>query len=218
MPVLLIDSDPRLGRDIRQALVLAKFTTEWVVDACRALELACSREYEVVLVRSTGLCFEGQSMVRALRARGVAASVIVLDRQTSLEHRIAALDAGADDCLAEPFDLRELLAMVRAAIRRTSGNAITDLMIGTLRVDPLRRVAYDGDRRMELTSTELDLLAALMRSSDKFLPKERLGELIYGAGDARASNAIQVHLHNLRRKLKDGAIENVRGEGYRIAA
>lgn len=160
----------------------------------------------------------GLELLRRARARGVTTAVLIATARDRIADRIAGLDAGADDYMVKPIDLDELAARLRALARRAAGRATPTIDIGALRIDPAaRRVTRDG-RAVELTAREFALLLALARRPGAVLSRAQLAEALYGWDGGIASNAVDVHIHHLRRKLGRGAIETQRGLGYRLAA
>ena len=156
-------------------------------------------------------------MLRRLRARRETLPVIVITARDALRDRIEGLDLGADDYLVKPFDLEELSARIRAALRRHDGRPSTMLRHGGLALDTAgKQVSIDGEP-VSLTAREYAILLALLRRPGHILSRAQLEEALYGWGDEVDSNAIEVHVYNLRRKLGSGLIETVRRQGYRLA-
>jgi len=142
--------------------------------------------------------------------------VLIISARDAVPDRIAGLNAGADDYLLKPFDLDELIARLRSLLRRQAGAAMSVMSAGTLSLDTVQRTVTQDGRPLSLTAKEFSLLEALLRCPGAVLSRERLEESIYGWGEEVGSNAIEVHLHNLRKKLGGSLIKNVRGVGYRI--
>ncbi|HMN74514.1 MAG TPA: response regulator [Burkholderiaceae bacterium] len=217
MRLLLIEDDPMIGSAARRGLAQAGFTVDWVTDGHSAQAAIANAVYDA-LVLDLGLPrVDGLTLLKQLRARRSGLPVLVVSARDAVAQRVAGLDAGADDYLAKPFDLDELVARVRALLRRHDGAASGAMMVGNLALDPVRRsVMLRGDE-VHLTAKEFALLEALMRRPGAVLSRERLEEAIYGWGEEVCSNAVEVHLHNLRRKLGGELVRNVRGVGYCIA-
>jgi len=155
-------------------------------------------------------------VLREMRSRGDTTPVIVLTARDALEDRVAGLDAGADDYLVKPFELDELNARIRAVLRRHAGRAEPTVEYGGFRLDPsTRKVSYNG-REIGVSAREFSLLQALLNRPGQALSRSQLEERLYGWGEEIASNCIEVHVHNLRRKLGERAIRTVRGVGYVI--
>jgi two-component system OmpR family response regulator/two-component system response regulator QseB len=150
----------------------------------------------------------------AVRAKGARTPVVVLTARDAIGARIQGLDSGADDYLVKPVDLGELAARLRALVRRAHGAADTRLTLGEVTLDPAARQVWRGDQPVVLSLREFDLLHAFMRQAGRVLTREQLEQQLYAWGSEVSSNAVEVHIHNLRRKLGGGLIETVRGVGY----
>jgi two-component system response regulator QseB len=218
MRLLLIEDDAMIGRAVRLGLVQAGFTVDWITDGHSGQAAAANGVYDA-LVLDLGLPrIDGLSLLQQLRARRDTVPVLIISARDTVPDRIAGLNAGADDYLLKPFDLDELIARVRALLRRHAGAASSAVTVGALSLDPVQRVVTQAGREVALTGKEFALLEALMRRPGAVLSRERLEESVYGWGEEVSSNAVEVHLHNLRRKLGNQVIRNVRGVGYRIGA
>jgi two-component system, OmpR family, response regulator QseB len=217
MRLLLIEDDAMVGRALHAALAASGFAADWVRDG-RAGELALANGgYDAVLLDLGLPVKDGIVLLRQLRARGDRVPVLVLSARDSLPDRVLGLDTGADDYLLKPFELDELVARLRALIRRSAGGATPVFTAGGVTLDPvLHSVAVDG-QAVEVTAREFALLEALARRPGAVISRQRLEECVYGWGEEVASNAVEVHLSHLRRKLGAGRIVNVRGMGYRLA-
>jgi len=158
----------------------------------------------------------GLSLLQTVRARRDGVPVLIISACDAVQDRVAGLNAGADDYLLKPFDLDELIARIRALLRRHTGNASTTLIAGALSLDPVLRVVKQDGRQVSLTAKEFAILEALLVRPGAVLSRDRLEETIYGWTEEIGSNAVEVHLHNLRRKLGPNVVKNVRGVGYRI--
>ena len=143
--------------------------------------------------------------------------MLIITARDALSDRIAGLDSGADDYLVKPFSLEELLARMRAVIRRRAGRASPEIHYGALLVDPARRTVTFRERPAELSAREFAVLEALLQEPGAVVSRQKLEEAVYGWGEEVGSNSVEVHLHNLRRKLAPELIRNLRGVGYRVA-
>ncbi|NRF70826.1 winged helix-turn-helix domain-containing protein [Aquincola sp. S2] len=217
MRLLLVEDDTMIGRGLRQAMAAAGFAVDWVRDG-RTAELALANGVYDLALLDLGLPRQdGLTLLRARRGRGDATPVMIVTARDAVAERVAGLDAGADDYVLKPFDLDELLARARALLRRHHGSTSPLLRAGDLVLDPKRKLLTLQGQPVELSARQLALLEALMRRPGAVLSREQLEESVYGWGEEVDSNAIEVHLHNLRRKLGSQRIRNVRGVGYRIA-
>ena len=217
MRLLLVEDDPMIGSAARRGLMQAGFTVDWVTDGRSAQAAIANAVYDALLLDLGLPQVDGLTLLQQLRARHDTLPVLVISARDAVRQRVAGLDAGADDYLAKPFDLDELVARISALLRRRAGAASSVMTVGDLTLDPVHRsITLRGDD-VRLTAKEFALLETLMRRPGAVLSRERLEESIYGWGEEIGSNAVEVHLHNLRRKLGTDVVRNVRGVGYRIA-
>ena len=214
MRILLVEDDALLGDGAKAGLAQAGFAVDWVKDGVAA-ELALETAGYAAVVLDLGLPrLSGLELLRRARAAGAKVPVLILTARDAVEDRIKGLDSGADDYLVKPFDLDELAARLRALIRRAGGEAAPRLRVGELELDPAaHRAAFRG-APVELAAREFALLHAFMLNAGRVLSREQLAERLYAWGEEVESNAIDVHVHHLRRKLAPGLIRTVRGVGY----
>lgn len=217
MRLLLIEDDPMIGRAVREGLLQAGFAVDWVLDGRDAENSLANGVYDLALLDLGLPRGDGMTLLKQLRSAGNALPVLIASARDTVRDRIAGLEAGADDYVLKPFDLDELVARVRALLRRHAGSGNPLLQQGDLVLDPVRKQVTKAGVPVELSAREFSVLEALMQKPGAVLSRERLEEAVYGWGQEVASNAIEVHLHNLRRKLGSAAIKNVRGVGYRMA-
>ena len=218
MRLLLVEDDPMIGRAMGQGLRDAGFTVDWVTDG-GAAELALANGVYDLAVLDLGLPGkDGMELLRELRARRDLLPVLIVTARDAVADRIDGLNAGADDYVLKPFDLDELVARVRALLRRHAGGATPLLECGGLTLDTVRREVRRHGEEIQLSAREFALLEALMQRPGAVLSRVQLEDAVYGWGEEVGSNAVEVHLHNLRRKLGPETIRNVRGAGYKVAA
>ena len=216
MRILLAEDDLLLGDGIRAGLRLEGDTVEWVTDGVAAENALVTDEFDL-LVLDLGLPRkDGLEVLRSLRRRGDLTPVLILTARDKVADRVAGLDAGADDYLTKPFDLDELLARVRALTRRHTGRAAPLLKHGELSLDPATHQVSLAGAPVDLAPREYALLRLLLEQRGKVLSRARLVEALYGWDGDLESNAIEVHVHHLRRKLGNQLIRTVRGIGYGI--
>lgn len=214
MRVLVVEDDPLLGRGVQAGLEQAGFAADWVRDGI-AGEAALEADDYAAIVLDLGLPrLEGLALLRRLRGKGNRIPVLILSARDALEDRVKGLDAGADDYLVKPFRVEELAARLRALVRRAHGEAAPVLSVGGVTLDPgARSVAWRG-RQVELPAREFDVLHELMLNAGRVLSREHLKGCVYRWGEEVESNAIDVHIHHLRRKLAPELIRTIRGVGY----
>jgi len=217
MRVLLVEDDPMIGKAVQQGLTHAGMAVDWVQDG-RSAEFSLAQGVYDAAILDLGLPRkDGLEVLAGLRRRRDNVPVLIVTARDAVRDRVVGLNAGADDYLVKPFDLEELVARVRALIRRHAGSGSATLECGDLVVDTITKTVTLAGRHVDVSARELAILEALMRTPSAVLSREALEEAVYGWDREVASNAIEVHLHNLRRKLGSEVIRNVRGVGYRVA-
>lgn len=215
MRVLVVEDDEILREGLSSGLQLEGMTVD-AVENCEDARAALSSEHEVVVLDIALPDGSGLDLLREWRRRGEAVPILLLTARNFVEDRVEGLDRGADDYLGKPFDLTELAARLRALQRRSSGRAVASIRIGALEVDPAhRRVTVDG-KEIALSRREFAVLEVLAENPDHVISRGRIEDRIYGWQEEVGSNAVEVHIHNLRAKLGQGVVETVRGVGYRI--
>jgi DNA-binding response OmpR family regulator len=214
MRALLVEDDALLGDGLRAGLRQAGFEVDWVRDGADAAH-AAETESCAAIVLDLGLPnMDGLAVLRRLRARGTKTPILILTARDAIQDRVTGLDAGADDYVVKPVDLAELAARLRALVRRARGEAAPALRRGDLELDPAaHRVVFRG-RSVELSAREFALLHELMLNAGRVLSREQLEERLYSWGREVESNAVEVHVHHLRRKLSPRLIRTIRGVGY----
>ena len=214
MRILVVEDDALLGDAIQAGLRQQGFVPDWVRDGVAA-DAALAQGAHAAVVLDLGLPRRsGLEVLARLRGRKDPVPVLILTARDTVEDRIAGLDAGADDYLVKPFDLGELAARLRALTRRASGSTTAAVVVGALSLDPAtREVAWRGEAKT-LSRKEFALLHAFMLNAGRVMSREQLEEKLYGWGEEIESNALEVHLHHLRRKLFPGVVQTLRGVGY----
>lgn len=216
MRLLLVEDDPLLGDGIRAGLRLGGYTVDWVKDG-RAAQLALEADEYSLVVLDLGLPrLSGLELLRWLRQGGRTLPVLILTARDTLADRVNGLDSGADDYLVKPFELEELSARIRALLRRSSGRAEPVLTHGELVLDPAAHRATRLGAEVELSPREFAILQQLLENAGRVLSRERLEQSLYGWNEEVESNAVEVHIHHLRKKLGTELIRTVRGVGYMI--
>jgi len=214
--VLVVEDDAMLGEGVRRGLRQLGYAVDWVRDGPAADLALASEPYEAVLL-DLGLPGKGgMDVLRSLRKRGRLVPVVVITAQDAVSQRVAALDAGADDYLVKPFDLDELAARVRAVQRRSGGRADPLIENGPLTLNPATREVFLAGELVALSAREFALLQALLEHPGRPISRSRLEERLYGWEEQVASNAVEVHVHALRRKLGAEWIKTLRGVGYMV--
>jgi two-component system response regulator QseB len=216
MRLLLVEDDPMIGEAIRAGLRRDGFAVDWVREA-RSAEAVLAREPFEVLLLDLGLPGrDGLALLKAQRAKGLALPVLIITARDAVSDRVQGLDAGADDYLIKPFDLDELAARIRALLRRRAGRSAAGLEHLGVRLDPAaHQVSRDGVD-VALSPREFALLQLLLERPGSILSRTQLEERLYGWGEEVESNAVEVHIHGLRKKLGADFILTVRGVGYRV--
>jgi len=214
MRILVIEDDRLLGDALHAGLAQRGYAVDWVQDGEQG-HTALKTETYAAVVLDLGLPrLSGLELLRRLRAAGNAVPVLILTARDAVNDRVTGLDSGADDYLVKPFDLDELAARLRALTRRGRGEASALLKVQELELDPAgRRVRFRG-KDIELSAREFDLLHELMLNAGRVLSRQQLEQKLYSWGEEIESNAIEVYIHHLRRKLAPELVRTVRGVGY----
>ena len=216
MRVLLVEDDQMLGSAVLQALHDASYAVDWVQDGATASTALEGHDYALVLLDLGLPQRDGIDVLRRLRSRGDATPVLVITARDSVDQRIEGLDVGADDYLGKPFAVGELLARLRALVRRSAGATTSTLSNGVLSLELATKLAACDGVTHGLSHREFALLQALMLRPGAVLSRTQLEQSIYGWGEEVESNAVDVIIHGLRRKLGAERIRNVRGLGWRV--
>jgi two-component system, OmpR family, response regulator QseB len=214
--LLLVEDDPMIGEAIRSGLRRDGFTVDWVRDGHIAATVLRTERFDVLLLDLSLPHRDGLELLRSLRARGDALPVLIITARDAVSDRVQGLDAGADDYLVKPFDLDELAARIRALLRRKAGRTAPEIEHLGVRLDPATHQVHKDGREIVLSPREFALLQLLMERPGTILSRSQLEQRLYGWDEEIESNAVEVHIHGLRRKLGADFIENVRGVGYRV--
>jgi DNA-binding response OmpR family regulator len=218
MRVLLVEDDEMIGQSLRDALGSNGWSVDWVKDGLLAQSALADGDYACVLLDLGLPKRDGVEVLRKARSTGDATPVLVLTARDGLDDRVAGLDLGADDYLVKPYELRELLARMRAVIRRRDGSAHSVIGNDQVQLDITTREVLVAGERSQLSAREFALLHALLERPGAILSREQLENRIYGWGEEVSSNAVDVLIHGMRRKLGADTIRNVRGLGWRVTA
>jgi two-component system OmpR family response regulator len=216
MRVLLIEDDRMIGAAVEQALRDVAYAVDWVTDGETAIHAAENEAYEVALLDLGLPVADGREVLRRIRTLGRKLPIIIVTARDGVDDRIDGLDLGADDYLVKPFEIRELLARMRAVLRREGSGSPALLTNGNLRLDPATREAQFSGETSLLTAREFALLSALLTRPGTILSRSELERQIYGWNEEVESNAIEFLIHTIRKKLGAAAIRNVRGVGWMV--
>jgi two-component system OmpR family response regulator/two-component system response regulator QseB len=216
MRILLVEDDPELGDGLTVGLRQAGFAVDWLRDGNSADQALQSESFDLVVLDLGLPRLSGMDVLSRARARGLTVPILILTARDATGDKVSGLDAGADDYLVKPIDLDELSARIRALTRRSAGRAAPLLTHGELAVDlAAHRVTLAG-QEIELSSREYSLLQMLLENAGRVLTRTQLEQSVYGWRDEPDSNALEVHIHHLRKKLGGDLIRTLRGVGYTI--
>ncbi|HEX6829123.1 MAG TPA: response regulator [Burkholderiales bacterium] len=216
MRILLVEDDALLGDGVRAGLMQDGYAVDWVKDGVAALAALDGERYEIVLLDLALPRLSGLEVLGSLRTHGNKVPVLILTAKDGVADRIAGLDAGADDYLVKPFDLNELAARIRALTRRQTGRAEPVIRHGEIVLDPAAHTVTRRGKPVDLSPREFAVLHELLQNMGTVLSKHRLEQSLYGWEQEVESNAVEVHVHHLRRKLGQGLIKTLRGIGYTV--
>jgi two-component system response regulator QseB len=217
MRILLVEDDELLGDGVRTGLLQFQYTVDWVKNGLAALQALQTEHFDLAILDLNLPRMSGLEILKTIRAKNNTIPVLILTARDTIDDRIQGLDLGADDYLVKPFDLDELCARIRAIKRRTSSNRTAPILsVGLVSLDPATRSVYIDKDIMELSRREFSLLQMLMENVGRVLSREQITQSLYGWGDDIDSNALEVHVHNLRKKFGEKFIRTIRGVGYII--
>ena len=216
MKLLLVEDDALLGDGVRAGLKQAGFAVDWVQDGLAAKVALDSEEYDL-LVLDLGLPkLSGMDLLKSVRAKRASLPVLILTARDTVADRVAGLNAGADDYLVKPFDLDELIARLNALLRRSAGQVELTLQHGAIELTPASHQVLLAGTDVSMSAREFSLLHTLLLHTGRVHSREQLEQTLYGWGEEVESNAIEVHVHHLRKKLGGDLIRTLRGVGYVI--
>ncbi len=216
MRILLAEDDPQLGDGLMVGLRQSGFAVDWVRDGAAADHALGCEDFDL-LVLDLGLPkLSGMEVLTHLRRRGQTLPVLVLTARDATGDKVAGLDAGADDYLVKPIDVDELAARIRALTRRAAGRSAPVICHGDITLDPAARTVMRAGEPVELSAKEFSLLQTLLESAGRVLTRNQLEQSLYGWRDEPDSNALEVHIHHLRKKLGNEYIRTLRGVGYTV--
>jgi two-component system OmpR family response regulator len=218
--VLLVEDDPRMAAAMRRGLKAEGMVADHVASGVDALEIVTAQEFDAVVLDVMLPDVDGFEVCRRLRAASVWVPIIMVTARDGIEDRVNGLDQGADDYLTKPFSLAELLARLRALMRRGPVERPTVLRVGGLRLDPASRRVWRDDEEIELSAREFTVLETFMRRPGQVLSRDRLAHAAWGAEHEQRSNVVEVYLNYLREKIDRPygveSLETIRGAGYRL--
>jgi two-component system OmpR family response regulator len=214
--ILVVEDEPGLSAQLSSSLGAAGYAVDTAADGARADFLVRTEAYDAVLLDLGLPRVDGLTLLTQWREAGFSMPVLVLTARGSWHEKVQGIDSGADDYVAKPFQMEEVLARLRALIRRASGQVAPALTCGTLTLDPRTSRVTQGGTPVKLTSHELRVLSYLMHHRDRVIPQAELVDHIYAGDLDRDSNTVEVFVARLRRKLGAASIETVRGAGYRM--
>ncbi len=218
MRILLVEDDKMIGEGLQKALRQSGFSVNWAEDGLTAEETLKAESYDLAIL-DLGLPHKsGLQILESIRSRNNPMPVLILTARDAVSERVKGLDLGADDYVLKPFALEELEARIRRLLRRQTGQSGEWLEYESLRLNPKTHEAEYGGSTVVLSGREFSLLFALIKNPQAVLSKSQLEEQIYGWNEEVASNSIEVHIHQIRKKIASGIIKNIRNVGYTLGA
>ena len=224
MRILIVEDDEKMAQSLKRSLEMEGYAVDWIHDGIKAEQRITlyQHEYDLVVLDLMLPSVSGLDICRSIRGKNISVPILILTARDMVEDKVALLESGADDYLVKPFSLEELMARIKALLRRPTEAIPIIVKIGTLELDTKTRRVHLGKRQLQLTAKEYALLEYLMRHPDQVLDREQISEHLWGFEFDSFSNVVDVHVKNLRKKLngkrKADVIETVRGMGYRLRA
>ncbi|WP_020484350.1 MULTISPECIES: response regulator [unclassified Methylomonas] len=216
MRLLLVEDDAILGDGLKAGLTLEGYAVDWLIDGAQADEALKLNHYDLVVLDLNLPRMDGMSVLKNLRRRKDSTPVLVLTAREGVAERVAGLDNGADDFVTKPFDLAEICARLRALARRHDGHNLPLVEHKGVTIDPAAHQVYFNGKPIDLAQKEFEVLSYLMGHIGQVISRARLEESLYAWGSEVESNAVEVHIHHLRKKLDTNLIRTIRGVGYII--
>lgn len=216
MRLLLVEDDELLGRGIQKALTRDGDHVDWLLDGCEALSAIRTESFELIILDLQLPGEDGITVLQTLRREAINTPVLIMTARDTVDERVLGLDSGADDYVVKPVELKELRSRIRALSRRSHGVASAELHLGALTINTTTQGVMFRGRKIELNRREYTLLLTFANSPDKVHSREHLDSVLYGWDEGVESNALEVHIHHLRKKLDSKIIKTVRGLGYKL--
>jgi two-component system response regulator QseB len=214
--LLLVEDDEQLGQGIRKALMRDGDHVDWLTDGAQALTAIRSGNFELIILDLQLPGKDGISVLQAMRKESINTPVLIMTARDTVDERVLGLDSGADDYVVKPVELKELRSRVRALSRRSHGFAAPEIVLGELRLDLAAQQVWYRGVQIELSRREFVLLAEFVNKPGQVLARSYFEEILYGWDEGVESNALEVHIHHLRKKLGKKLIKTVRGVGYKL--
>jgi len=214
--LLLVEDDEQLGAGIRKALMRDGDHVDWLTDGAQALTAIRSENFELIILDLQLPGKDGILVLQSMRREGINTPVLIMTARDTVDERVLGLDSGADDYVVKPVELKELRSRVRALSRRSHGIAAAEVQLGELRINSANQQVWFRGVEVELNRREFVVLSEFVNKPGQVLARRQLEETLYGWNEGVESNALEVHIHHLRRKLDSKLIKTVRGIGYRL--
>ena len=218
MRLLLVEDDEQLGAGIRKALMRDGDHVDWLTDGAQALNAIRSENFELIILDLQLPGKDGISVLQSMRREAINTPVLIMTARDTVDERVLGLDSGADDYVVKPVELKELRSRVRALSRRSHGIATAEVQLGELRINNATQQVWFRGAEVDLNRREFVVRCECVNKPGQVLARGQLEEALYGWGEGVESNALEVHIHHLRRKLDSKLIKTVRGIGYRLDA
>ena len=218
MRLLLVEDDAQLGSGIRKALMRDGDHVDWLTDGLQALAAIRSDNFELIILDLQLPGMDGISVLQTMRRESINTPVLIMTARDTVDERVLGLDSGADDYVVKPVELKELRSRVRALSRRSHGFAAPEINLGELRINSANQQVWYRGKEVELNRREFVVLSEFANKPGQVLARSHLEDVLYGWSEGVESNALEVHIHHLRKKLDNKLIKTVRGVGYKLEA
>lgn len=218
MRLLLVEDDEQLGRGIQKALMRDGDHVDWLTDGAQALAAVRTEDFELIILDLQLPGKDGISVLQTMRKESINTPVLIMTARDTVDERVLGLDSGADDYVVKPVELKELRSRVRALSRRSHGFAAPEINIGELRINSASQQVWYRGAEIELNRREFVVLSEFANKPGQVLARNYLEDVLYGWNEGVESNALEVHIHHLRKKLDNKLIKTVRGVGYKLDA